>query len=520
MTTEASAADSRRGDADDAQSVPPHDPLSTLPARVGALRVPGAHVCVRALSRETERLAVVRGAVMPLELERDAGAMISVQFDAPPGIGYAASADLSAEGLRRALERATDWARASQRSGLFDGVRLPAPGRFGLRFAHPGERPMPGRSALLALLREEAAAMAARPAAGGHGSEARVASWTAALAITHQTSLLWWDGQRVSEQTHCFVEPHLEATAADGRGAQTRSLAGQYNGFCQQGGFEVLLRSGLIGGGRRVADEALQLLAAPNCPSGTMDLLLAPDQMMLQIHESIGHPLELDRILGDERNFAGTSFVTPEMFGHYQYGSEWLNVSVDPGIGEELASYASDDEGLPARPVRLIERGRLLRPLGGGLSGARAARDGQALETVATSRASGWHRPPIDRMANLNVEPGDASFDDLVARVERGILMRTNVSWSIDDSRNKFQFGCEWGRLIEDGRLAGVVRNPNYRGVSATFWRSLAGVGDAASFEVMGTPFCGKGEPGQVIRVGHAAPPCLFRGVEVFGAER
>ena len=123
-------------------------------------------------------------------------------------------------------------------------------------------------------------------------------------------------------------------------------------------------------------------------------------------------------------------------------------------------------------------------------------------------------------MANVNVEPGDATLEQLIAGIERGVLMRTNVSWSIDDSRNKFQFGCEWGQLIEDGRLGAVVRNPNYRGVSATFWRNLARVGDASNFEVMGTPFCGKGEPGQVIRVGHASPACVFSDVEVFGAER
>ena len=136
---------------------------------------------------------------------------------------------------------------------------------------------------------------------------------------------------------------------------------------------------------------------------------------------------------------------------------------------------------------------------------------------VANSRASGWNRPAIHRMANLNVEPGAASLEDMIASVRRGVLMRTNQSWSIDDSRNKFQFGCEWGELIEDGRRKGVVKNPNYRGVSATFWRSLRAVGGPASFEVHGTLYCGKGEPNQAIHCGHAAPPCLFSGVEVFG---
>lgn len=243
-----------------------------------------------------------------------------------------------------------------------------------------------------------------------------------------------------------------------------------------------------------------------------MDLLLAPDQMILQIHESIGHPLELDRILGDERNFAGTSFVTPEMFGHYQYGSALLDVTFDPTVPGQMASYAFDDEGTPAQRQYLIRGGVLERGLGGTLSQSRSG-----LAGVANARSSAWNRPAIDRMANLNVEPGQDSFGQLLSRVERGVYLETNNSWSIDDSRNKFQFGCEYGRLIENGELTTVVRNPGYRGVSATFWRSLIGVGNRDTWQVMGTPNCGKGEPNQVIWVGHAAPACLFSGVEVFG---
>lgn len=242
--------------------------------------------------------------------------------------------------------------------------------------------------------------------------------------------------------------------------------------------------------------------------------MLAPDQMVLQIHESIGHPLELDRILGDERNFAGTSFVTPDMFGTFRYGSELLNVTFDPTVSGQLASYGFDDEGTRAERRHLIRNGILERPLGGAVSQARAEMPG-----VANARACSWNRPPIDRMANLNVEAGDTPVDDLIGAIERGVYMETNVSWSIDDSRNKFQFGCEYGRMIVDGELAEVVRNPNYRGISQNFWRNLAAVGDADSLEVMGVPNCGKGEPNQVIFVGHASPPCHFADVEVFGGE-
>jgi len=236
--------------------------------------------------------------------------------------------------------------------------------------------------------------------------------------------------------------------------------------------------------------------------------------MMLQVHESIGHPLELDRILGDERNYAGTSFVTPQMFGSYRYGSDLLNVTYDPTISGELATYAFDDDGAAATKVFLIKNGILVAPLGGQLSQARAGMAG-----TANARSSGWNRPAIDRMANLNVEPGTSMLEAMIASISRGVLMRTNLSWSIDDSRNKFQFGCEWGELIENGKRKAVVKNPNYRGVSATFWRSLRMVGNRDTFEVHGTLYCGKGEPNQGIHCGHAAPACVFADVDVFGGD-
>ena len=295
-------------------------------------------------------------------------------------------------------------------------------------------------------------------------------------------------------------------------GSQTQIRTGGGARGARQGGLEQLELLGFTEQGKRVAEEALILLEAPECPAGRMDLLLMPSQMALQIHESIGHPLELDRILGDERNYAGTSFVSLDMFGRYRYGSTLLNVTFDPACGGEAACYSFDDEGTPAERVHLIREGVLQRPLGGAISQARAG-----LAGTANARACDWDRPPIDRMANLNIEPGQGNLGELAAGIERGVLMDTNRSWSIDDSRNKFQFGCELGRLVEDGELKGVVRNPNYRGVSATFWRSLSAVGERADFELHGVTNCGKGEPNQMIHVGHASPPCVFRDVEVFG---
>jgi predicted Zn-dependent protease len=262
----------------------------------------------------------------------------------------------------------------------------------------------------------------------------------------------------------------------------------------------------------RTGEQALELLTAADCPEMTTTLVLAPDQMMLQIHESIGHPLELDRILGDERNYAGGSFVQPSDFGELQYGSHLLNVTFDPTVEQEFASYAFDDTGAVAERCHLIRDGVLERGLGSRESQARLGVPG-----VACARATSWDRPPIDRMANINVEPGDRTFAQIIGSIEDGVYMEANRSWSIDDQRFKFQFGCEYAKRIRNGKLAETLRNPNYRATTPQFWGSLTQVGDRNTWQMFGTPFCGKGEPNQVIRVGHAAPVCAFDHIEVFG---
>jgi predicted Zn-dependent protease len=466
---------------------------------------PAVDFCsLRLVDETSEQIMVRQDVLQPLSASVDRGAMVTVMHRG--GYGYAATSDLSRSGLQEALGRAQSWAEASAGRSVVDYSKIALPRPAGT-YASPVTPGAPGwnRKELIELLMQESRACRI---------DARIVDWYASVSAVATSQLyLTADGADVL-QNFRYVIPNLAVTANQGADTQTRSLGGQYNGYCRQGGLEVLEDAGFRGAGRRVAQQALELLAAPNCPTGSMDLLLMPEQMMLQIHESIGHPLELDRILGDERNFAGTSFVTLDMFGHYQYGSELLNVTYDPTRPEQFASYRWDDDGAPAERTYLIRNGLLERPLGGAISQARAGMGG-----VANSRACNWNRAPIDRMANLNIEPGETSLDDMIKSVERGVLMETNVSWSIDDSRNKFQFGCELGRLIEDGELKGIVKNPNYRAISASFWRSLKAVGDQSTFNVMGTPFCGKGEPSQVIRVGHASPACLFGNIDVFGGE-
>jgi predicted Zn-dependent protease len=313
------------------------------------------------------------------------------------------------------------------------------------------------------------------------------------------------------KQDFLMFEFDLSATAAEGSNQQTRTFGGM-RGTCRQMGMEYFDKYEIYSNANRIGEQAIELLNADDCPSGEMDLVIAPDQMMLQIHESIGHALEVDRILGDERNYAGWSFVKLEDFGTLKYGSDLMNITFDPTLESEFASYAFDDGGLKATKEYLIKDGLLVRGLGGKESQIRSGLDG-----VANFRASSWNRAPIDRMANINLEPGNSTFEELISKVENGIFVESNKSWSIDDYRNKFQFGCEYGRLIENGKLTKVVKNPNYRGVSTPFWNSLKGVGNNETFGIYGTPNCGKGEPNQVIRVGHASPACLFDKIQVFG---
>jgi predicted Zn-dependent protease len=461
----------------------------------------GAAWSLRLVEVHNEYIAYRQGVLQPLQSGWSRGAFLTLMHGG--GMGYAAASDLSPAGLAWALEQALAWAQATAELSLLDPDALSLPSGQG-HYAPAVSDPWEGLSlpSRLDLVRGACAALAIDP---------RIVDWSAHVDCERVHTTLVTSTGGCLEQGFSYLLPGLAATADDGHETQRRSL-GWTEG--RQGGLGQLAELGFPSQARRVAEEAIELLGAPPCPAGEMDLVLTPSQMALQVHESIGHPLELDRILGDERNYAGTSFVTPEMLGGYRYGSPLLNVTFDPSRPEQLASYGFDDEGTRAERVYLIREGILERALGGALSQRRAGVPG-----TANARACHWNRPPIDRMANINLEPGDQTLDQLIAGVERGVLMDTNRSWSIDDSRNKFQFGCERGRLIRDGELGPVVRNPNYRGISAGFWHSLDGVGDATTLQVLGVTNCGKGEPNQSLYVGHATPACRFRRIAVLGPD-
>lgn len=428
----------------------------------------------------------------------DHGLMVEVMIDGQ--IGYGATNNLSTEGVTKAAKWAMEMAKAAKIYPLatFDpSVRPKAVGNYQSPFAKP-------ISELEASLVGERLIRTSKMLSD---DEAVIEAGAYAMITETQINFLSSNGSEWS-QNFQIVTKDMYATGKKGEVIQKRSLGMQG----KQWGAESLDEETLKVDAQRILKELHELLNAPDCETGAMDLILSPDQLYLQVHESIGHPLELDRILGDERNYAGWSFVSPEDFGKLKYGPEILNVTFDPTLSGEMASYDFDDNGVKATKEYLIKEGTLVAGIGGIESQTRSGLNG-----VSCSRATSWNRAPIDRMGNINIEPGTSTLNEMIKSTEKGVLMQTNRSWSIDDYRNKFQFGCEYARVIEDGELKGVVRNPNYRSSTVPFWNSLSHVGNKDTFEVWGSPYCGKGEPNQVIRVGHAIPTCKFQNIEVFG---
>jgi len=251
-------------------------------------------------------------------------------------------------------------------------------------------------------------------------------------------------------------------------------------------------------------------LSAEQCPQGTKDIIIHDSQLALQIHESCGHPIELDRVFGQEASYAGTSFLTPEKKGTFQYGSDKVTIYADATIPGGLGSFGYDDEGVPAQRTLIVDKGVFKNYL----SSRETAHELGELSSGAM-RADGWNRIPIIRMTNINLDPGDWSLDEMIKDTKDGIYMETNKSWSIDDKRLNFQFGVEMAYEIKDGSLGRMLKNANYTGITYEFWRSCDAVAGEDEWHLWGLPNCGKGEPGQTAHVGHGAAPARFRNVKV-----
>jgi TldD protein len=257
------------------------------------------------------------------------------------------------------------------------------------------------------------------------------------------------------------------------------------------------------------------LLAAPVCPTGTFDIIIDGSQMALQVHESLGHPAELDRVLGTELSFAGGSFLTLDKLGKFQYGSELVNIVADATVPGALGTFGYDDEGVPAQRVDLVREGVFV----GYLTSRDTAAKAGLSRSGGAARASGWNRIPLIRMTNINLLPGEGTLSDLIADTDHGIYFETNKSWSIDDRRVNFQFGCEVAWEIKGGRKVRLLKNALYTGITPKFWASCVAISGPEEWRMWGLPNCGKGEPGQVMQVGHGASPAKFRGIQVLGAK-
>ena len=302
----------------------------------------------------------------------------------------------------------------------------------------------------------------------------------------------------------------IEATAVDEGEVQRRSYPNSVGRHQGTEGWEFVERWDLAGNAARVADEAAALLRAKPCPAGVTTIILDGSQVALQIHESCGHAIELDRVLGTEAAFAGTSFLTVDKLGNFSYGSPAVNITADATIPGGLGTFGYDDEGIPAHSTPVVRDGLFV-----GYLTSRETASALGQTSNGAMRASGWNRIPLIRMTNVNLDPGDWNLEDLIADTDEGIYMETNRSWSIDDRRLNFQFGTEIGREIKNGKLGDLIKNATYTGITPQFWGSCDAVGNADHWLVWGTPNCGKGQPEQVAHTGHGAAPARFRNVQV-----
>src|SRR5579872_5832644 len=303
------------------------------------------------------------------------------------------------------------------------------------------------------------------------------------------------------------------AYAFAGSEIHKRSYPNSFGGQYQNKGYELVEELKLVENARRVAEEAVALLKADQCPSGEKDIILDSSQLGLQIHESVGHPIELDRVLGTEANFAGMSFLTVDKLNNLKYGSEIVNVVADatPAHGPGLGTFAYDDEGVPAQCTPIIKDGQFV----GYLSSRETAAAVGLTRSSGAMRADGWNRIPLIRMTNVSILPGTWKPEDLIADTDDGIYMETNRSWSIDDRRYNFQFGTEIGWEIRGGRKTRMLKNPSYGGITTDFWNSCDAVCSRDYWTLWGTPNCGKGQPMQTMGTGHGASPARFRKVQV-----
>ena len=462
--------------------------------------VQGASYCdVRLVETNQERFVVRSGAVETLSNDESQG--IGVRVLVSGCWGFASTNIVAPDEIDRITNVAVEIAKASAQSSTGQ-VSLGPPVTSQGVYTTP-IRVNPFTISLedkLGLLLEADARM---------GSVKGISARTGNLIfIKEHKSFANSEGAHV-EQTIYEAGGGIMATARGNGEIQRRSYP---QSMRQQGcaGWEFVDSMDLAGNAERIASEAVALLSAKHCPSGVTTLIVGASQLGLQIHESCGHAIELDRVLGSEAAYAGTSFLTTDKLNNFQYGSDHINITADsvrlPGLG----SYGWDDEGVPAQSTPVVQNGQFT-----GYLTSRETASGLNLIPNGSMRAASWNRIPLIRMNNVSLEPGNWNLDDLIADTDDGILMEMNRSWSIDDRRFNFQFGTEIGYEIKKGKLGKALRNCTYTGITPEFWNSCDAVCNEELWTMWGIPNCGKGQPGQIGHTGHGASPARFRNIQV-----
>ncbi|MFQ5919241.1 MAG: TldD/PmbA family protein [Thermoplasmata archaeon] len=465
-----------------------------------ALSAGAAYADIRVVDRKTQTIRVKNNNVEALTEDGSTGFGVRALVDG--AWGFSSSSRLEGGEVKLVAQEAARIAKASARVKRED-VRLADSSANHDRYASPRgidpwDVPLEEK---LALLMDAQKGLATDPAI-----KIRVANFQ---AFREQKTFVSSEGARL-EQDVLHTGAGIEAVALGEGEVQRRSYPSSAGGNFASAGWEFVEAMHLADHAEGTARQAAELLDARSCPSGRNDIILSSDQLALQVHESCGHPTELDRALGMEAAYAGTSFLTPDRLGSFRYGSEAVNIVADATAEGGLGTFAYDDEGVPARRVDLIKDGVFV--------GYQSSRETAALYGEGSSggmRADGWSRIPLIRMTNVNLLPGDWNLDELIEDTQSGIFMETNRSWSIDDRRLNFQFATEAAWEIRDGERGELLRQPTYTGITYEFWRNCDAVGNEDEWTLWGTPNCGKGQPGQVARVGHGSPPARFRDVQV-----
>ena len=413
--------------------------------------------------------------------------------------GFACDRRLTNEGARDAALRACSFARAA--AGRHSRELAPIEPRTGTHRSEVQQDPFD-----VTLAEKVDLCLRADEALGGPDVLVRQAM---VRAQREHKLLLTSDGTEV-EQELIECGAGIDCAAARDGVFQMRSYPSAHVGSSCQSGWEYVEGLALAREAPRVAEQAAALLRVDQCPSAVTTVVLDADQVSLQVHESVGHPIELDRVYGMEASYAGTSFLKPDDLGSLRYGSEQMNITTDPTTPGGLGSFGFDDEGVPAERAPIVEAGRLTGFLTSRETAAKIGSGGGG-----SMRADGWNRMPLVRMTNLHLEPGEGTLEDLLADVGDGVYMETNRSWSIDDKRLNFQFGTQIAWEIKDGKLARMLRDATYTGITPVFWGSLDAVAGPEAWQLFGATNCGKGQPGQSAHVSHGASPARFRNVQV-----